>query len=147
MNFRGAARPSRWSRRRSAVAVVAGLSLIAAALGCWTPRPETAAGPSAPVVVSLSAPDGGQAHLTDGSTPAPRADFGSALNDDKAFKSGGLKRDRATTLSLTAPRTPWTPSSLAPVSWARGPGQASCRASATVVVAQNLLAQLCVYRR
>jgi hypothetical protein len=144
VNLRGAARPSRW---RSVVAIVAGLSLVAAALGCWTLRPEIAAGPSAPVVASLSAPDAGPGHLTDGSTPANRADFGSTLNDDKAFKSGGLKRDRATTFSLSAPRSPWTPASLAPVVWARGPGEVGCRASATVVAGQTLLAQLCVCRR
>lgn len=146
MSFRGASQPSRWSRRRSAVAVVAGLSLIAAALGCWALRTEIATDTSAPVVAALSAPDAGQGHRADGSATARHADFGSTLDDDKAFKSAGLKRDRPTTFSLSTPRSPWTPSSLAAAAWTVRPGEPCCRAPATVLAGQNLLAQLCVCR-
>lgn len=144
MSFRGASQ--RWLRRRSAVAIVAGLSLIAAALGCWALRTEIVTGTSAPAVVALSTPDAGQGHLTDGSATASHADFGSTLNDDKAFKSAGLKRDRPTTFSLSTPRSPWTPSSLALAAWTARPGEPCCRAPATVLAGQNLLAQFCVCR-
>lgn len=125
--------PSRWSRRRAAVAIVAGLSLVAVALGCWSPRSDVAPGASDAVVTALSAPGVGHADS-------------SASNDDKAFKSGGLKRDRAQGLPIPAPRSSGALSSLTRAAWVQRPIDQSCRAPATGPAGQDLLARLCVCR-
>ncbi|OBG41697.1 hypothetical protein A5672_12300 [Mycobacterium alsense] len=95
---------------------------------------EIAAGPSDVAVASLST--AAQSH----------ADYGSTLNDDKAFKSGGLKRDRAPGFPTPAPRAAWTPTSPSPAAWPPRAGEPCCRVSAGVLAGQDLLAHLCVCR-
>ncbi len=99
-------------------------------------------------VTVAAAIDAGPPQFRDGSTPQRHPDFGSTLNDDKAFKSAGLKRDRPPTFSLAAPRWSWTPSSLATATGAQRRVDASpSRAPSTVLAGQDLLAKLCVSRR
>ncbi|WP_082946272.1 hypothetical protein [Mycobacterium sp. E1747] len=127
------------------MAVVAALSLFAAAFGFWALQVATQAGPPQPVSVSAAAT--GPAQFGDISASRTHPDFGSTINDDKAFKSAGLKRDRPTTFSLSAPRSAWTLSSFASATGAQRPIEAcSSRAPSTVVAAQ-LLTMLCVSRR
>ncbi|UXA08716.1 hypothetical protein KXD96_11970 [Mycobacterium sp. SMC-2] len=119
----------------------AALSLFAAAFGFWAVQVGTAAGAPQPAAA-------GPLQLRDGSAPHSHSDFGSTLNDDKAFKSAGLKRDRPTTFWLSVPRSSWTPSSLASVIGAQRPIDACTpRAPSTVVTGQDLLTKLCVSRR
>lgn len=98
--------------------------------------------------VSAVAPDAGPPQFNDGSAPKSHPDFGSTLNDDKAFKSAGLKRDRPTTFSLSVPRGSWPLSSLAPAIGAQRPTDAcATRAPSTGLAAQDLLTTFCVSRR
>ncbi|OBI33777.1 hypothetical protein A5709_21075 [Mycobacterium sp. E1386] len=146
MSFRSAGRPSH-RPRRSAVAVIAALSLFAAAFGFWALQVAATAGPPQHVAVSIAATDTGP-QIRDGSTPHSHPDFGSTLNDDKAFKSAGLKRDRPTTFSLSVPRWSWTLSSLASAAGAQRPLDACpSRAPSTFLAGQDLLTKFCVSRR
>lgn len=107
-----------------------------------------AAGPPQQVAVSEAATDTGPPQSRDGSAPQSHPDFGSTLNDDKAFKSAGLKRDRPMTFSPAVPRWSWTPSSLAYAAKAqRRVGAGSPRPPSTVLAGQDLLTKLCVSRR
>jgi hypothetical protein len=100
------------------------------------------------VAVSVASTDTGPLQLRGGLAPHSHPDFGSTLNDDKAFKSAGLKRDRPTTFSLSVPRWPWTPSSLASATGSQRPVDACpSRAPSTVLAGQDLLTKLCVSRR
>ncbi|MEB3983992.1 hypothetical protein OQ968_22340 [Mycobacterium sp. 663a-19] len=144
MSFRVAGKPSRWSRQRPAIVIVAALSLFAAALGCSAL--QISADASAPPCVSVSVFDAGPVHHKDGSALACHSDFGSTLNDDKAFKSAGLKRDRPPTFPLTVPRSLWsTPAVAGGARWQQW-GHPSTRAPVTTVAGQGLLTQLCVAR-
>jgi hypothetical protein len=106
------------------------------------------AGAPQQVAMSVAATDAGPLQFRDGSAPQIHPDLGSDLNDDKAFKSAGLKRDRPTTFSLSVPRWSWTPSSLASAGGAQRPLNAcSSRAPSTVLAGQDLLTKLCVSRR
>jgi hypothetical protein len=135
------------SSRRSVVAVVAALSLLAAAFGYGALRTAAIAQASPPVAASLLYFDAGPAHVGADFAPARHLHPVSTLNDDKAFKSGGLKRDRPPTFTFDAPRAF---SSSAPVSWTTSVGTrrgGGARAPSTVHACNNLLTQLCVSRR
>ncbi|WP_082968194.1 hypothetical protein [Mycobacterium scrofulaceum] len=128
------------------MAVFAALSLFAAAFGFWALQVGTQAGSSqhgaVPAAATATAPSGVS------SAPQPHPDFGSALDDDKAFKSAGLKRDRPTTFSLSVPRWAWTLSSSASATGAQPPIEAcSPRAPSAVLAAQDILTIFCVSRR
>ncbi|OBH99282.1 hypothetical protein A5679_19855 [Mycobacterium scrofulaceum] len=145
MTFRRAGRSSHSPRRHPAVAVFAALSLFAAAFGFWALQVGTQAGSSqhgaVPAAATAPAPSGVS------SAPRPHPDFGSTLDDDKAFKSAGLKRDRPTTFSLSVPRWAWT-LSFASATGAQRPIEAcSPRAPSTVLAAQDILTIFCVSRR
>lgn len=148
MSFRGAGIPSRRPRRRSALAVLAILSLFAAAFGFWVLQAGAAASTPQQAAVAAVAPDTGPLQFKDGSAAESHPDFGSTLNDDNAFKSAGLKRNRPTTFSLSVPRASWPLSSLAPAIGAQRPTD-GCgpRAPSIVRTAQDLLTTLCVSRR
>lgn len=147
MSFR-AGRPSRRPRRQPALAVFAVLSLFAAAFGCWALQAGAAASASQQPAVSAVAPDTGALQFNNGSAPKSHPDFGSTLNDDKAFKSAGLKRDRPTTFSLSVPRESWPLSSLTPAIGAQRPTDACTpRAPSTFLAVPDLLTTLCVSRR
>ncbi|WP_082948080.1 hypothetical protein [Mycobacterium sp. 852002-51613_SCH5001154] len=110
---------------------------------------EAAAGPPQHVAASVATTTRtGTLEFRDGSAPRSHPDFGSTLNDDKAFKSAGLKRDRPTTFSLSVPRWSWTLSSLASATGAQRPLDVGpSRAPSTVLAGQDLLTKLCVSRR
>lgn len=98
--------------------------------------------------MSVAATDAGPPQSRDSSASQSHPDFGSTLNDDKAFKSAGLKRNRPMTFSLSVPRWSWTPSLLAYAAKAqRHVGASSPRAPSTVLAGQDLLTKLCVSRR
>ncbi|WP_256251014.1 hypothetical protein [Mycobacterium malmoense] len=121
------------------IAIVAALSLFAAALGCWALRAEIAVGTPQSVAASPGA--------AAGSAWASHPGFGSTLNDDKAFKSAGLKRDRPMTFALSAPRSFWLPTPLGSSAGARQPGDTCPRAPSAGVTGHDLLTKLCVSRR
>ncbi|MCV7310028.1 hypothetical protein [Mycobacterium paraffinicum] len=109
---------------------------------------EATTGPPQHLAVSVATAGTGTLEFRDGSAPRSHPDFGSTLNDDKAFKSAGLKRDRPTTFSLAVPRWSWALSSLASATGAQRPLDACpSRAPSTVLAGQDLLTKLCVSRR
>ncbi|MGD1254142.1 hypothetical protein ACKUT9_07815 [Mycobacterium seoulense] len=129
--------------------MLAALSLFAAAFGFWASQVGSAPGPPQQVVSTVAAAPGtGPLQSTKAPAPQSHDDMGSTLNDDKAFRSAGLKRDRPTTFALSAPRWSWTLSSLAPATGAYRPVDArrSC-APSTVLADRDLLTTLCVSRR
>jgi hypothetical protein len=138
----------RWSRRQAASAIVAALALLAVVLGCGSLRAATTTGASQPPVAASSAsPVTGPTQLTNDSVPVRRMGVGSTVNDDNAFKSGGLKRGRATPLALSTPRSS---GSAAPpmVGIVRSQHRvnAPARAPASSCVDQNTLIRFCVAR-
>jgi hypothetical protein len=148
MSSRCAAQPSRWSQRRWAIAIVAALSLFAAALGCWLLHVDANDGPPQPVTVSLQTLDGGPAHFTDDSEPACHRDLGgSTLNADKTFKTPRLKRDRPQHFLLSAPRSTMASSAAAWADWARHAADTNPGTPPAALAGQGILKQFCVSRR
>jgi hypothetical protein len=147
VDARGAVNPRRW---RSAIAIVAALSLFAAALGCWSLQSRLAAAAMLrPPASSQGTPgvgmDIGQVHFGHSSSPTSR----------KPFKSAGMKRDRPPTWARLTPQSVWAAS---PVLWSLRPtilaalgfqpGDAHFGASvAAALCVRDILTQLCVDRR
>ncbi|MCA2242323.1 MULTISPECIES: hypothetical protein [Mycobacterium] len=80
------------------------------------------------------------------SVPVRRLGVGSTVNDDKAFKSAALKRDRGSTFALSTPRQ--SGSSAPPavgVIWSQQRVDTPARAPATSPVGHNIF-QYCVAR-
>ncbi|RAV11098.1 hypothetical protein DQP57_12380 [Mycobacterium colombiense] len=111
-------------------------------------RAATTTGPwQPPAVASSTSPVSGPTQLSNDSVPIRRLSAASTVNDDKAFKSGGLKRNRSTPIALSTPRSP---ASAAPpmVGIVRSQQRvdAPARAPAETCVDQNLLIRFCVAR-
>jgi hypothetical protein len=140
--------PSRWLPRRSVLAIVAALALVAAVLGCGAVHAQMAALASQSSSAAPSAsPDSGPTQLHSAAAPVRRLGVGSTVNDDKAFRSAGLKRDRATTLALSTPR--WSDSATPPsVGTVRSEQRSDTPAGRPICrsVVHNLLIQFCVAR-
>lgn len=142
----GFAMPSRWSPQ-SVSAIVAVLALLAVLLGCAFLRAATTTDALPAAVASSTSPVSGPTELTNNSVPVRRLGVGSTVNDDKVFKSGGLKRDRATTLALSTPRP--AGSAVPPLVGVVQSDQrvdAPARAPVSSCVDQNLLIRFCVAR-
>lgn len=139
---------SRWSRRKSALAIVAALALVAAVLGCGALRAEMAANAAPPEVAASSvSPLSNPMHPDHESVPVRRLGVGSTVNDDKAFKSVALKRDRGSTFALSTPRQSGssTPPTLG-IMWSQQRVDTAARAPASSPVGPNILIQFCVAR-
>ncbi|ETZ41732.1 hypothetical protein L838_4634 [Mycobacterium avium MAV_120709_2344] len=140
--------PARWSRRQSASAIVAVLTLVAAVLGCAALRVEMAGDASQPGMVASAAElASGPARLNHEPVPARRLGIGSTVNDDLAFKSPGLKRDRATAFAFSTPRS--SDSLVAPTAGVIGWQQrvdTPPRPPTPVPAGHNLRIQFCVAR-
>jgi hypothetical protein len=130
------------------LAIVAALALVAAVLGCGALRAEMAANALQPeVVVSSASPLSNPMHPDHESVPVRRLGVGSTVNDDKAFKSAGLKRDRGSTLALSTPRQ--SDSSVPPtvgIIWSQRRIDTPARAPASSPVGHNILIHFCVAR-
>lgn len=135
------------SPRRYVVAIVAAFSLIAAALGYWALRVETMAEAPPPVSAPILHLDAGPAHVGGDAAPASHVHSISDLNDDKAFKGAGLKRDRPPTFTFSVPRASSLLPPAARTAWIGYLSSASARAPAPLYACENLLVQLCVSRR
>lgn len=99
------------------------------------------------VAVSSAGPLSNPTHPDHESVPVRRLGVGSTVNDDKAFKGGGLKRDRGSTFALSAPRQ--SGSSVPPtlgIIWSQPPGDTPARAPASSPTEQNRLIHFCVAR-
>ncbi|ORB05114.1 hypothetical protein BST30_15010 [Mycobacterium mantenii] len=99
------------------------------------------------VVTSSIGPVSGPTALTTESAPVRRVGVGSTVNDDQAFKSGGLKRFRSTTVALSTPRP--SGSAVPPTVGILRFQQrvdAPARAPASSSVSQNLLIRFCIAR-
>jgi hypothetical protein len=130
------------------LAVVAVLAFLAAVLGCWALRVEVIGAPQAETASPVAAPATSHGRFSAEWATVCRPDLDSTVNDDKAFKSAGLKRDRQTTFSIDVPRSSGSamPSIERATRWQQ-PGDAASRAPTTVVADQNRLIQFCVDRR
>lgn len=140
--------PSRWSPGQSALAIVAVLALVAAVLGCGALRAEMASNASQPQMAGSSAgPLSIPMHADHESVPVRRLDLGSTVDDDKAFKNVGLKRDRGTTLALSTPRQSGSsvPSAVGMI-WPQRRVDTPARAPASRPPGQNILIRYCVAR-
>lgn len=147
VSFRGADKPSRWSRRQSVIAIVAVLSLLSAGLGFRALQIDIATDSTQSAAATFAViPAAGPAQLQDASTSARQLDLGSP-SEDKAVKGAGLRRDRATTLSVCESRWSWSPSPVARVVDTEPRADVRSRAPAIVLTGQDLLTQLCVARR
>ncbi|WP_231995090.1 hypothetical protein [Mycobacterium sp. 852002-10029_SCH5224772] len=130
------------------MAIVAALALVAAVLGCGALRAETAANASPPEVAAASAnPLSNPMHPDHESVPVRRLGVGSTVNDDNAFKSAALKRNRGSTFALSTPRQSGssTPPTLG-IIWSQQRVDTPVRALASSPMGQNLLIQFCVAR-
>lgn len=140
--------PSRWSRGKSAWAIVAVLALVAAVLGCGALRAEMASNASHSEMAGSSAgPLSIPMHSDHESVPVRRLDLGSTVDDDKAFKNAGLKRDRGTTFALSTPRQ--SGSSIPPavgMIWPQRRVDTPARAPASRPPGQDILIRFCVAR-
>lgn len=140
--------PSRWSRRQCASTIVAALALLAAVLGFGALRTESRADVVQPDAVAISAgPVSGPMQLNNDSVSVRRLGVGSTVNDDKAFKSGGVKRDRLTALAFSTPRS--AGSAVPPtvgVIWSAQRVDVPARAPSLCSTDQNLLIRFCVAR-
>jgi hypothetical protein len=99
------------------------------------------------VVVSSASPLSNPMHPDRESVPVRRLGVGSTVNDDKAFKSAGLKRDRGSTFALSTPRQ--SGSSAPPtlgIIWSQQRVDAPARAPASSPAGHNILIQFCVAR-
>ncbi|ORA20460.1 hypothetical protein BST14_02215 [Mycobacterium arosiense ATCC BAA-1401 = DSM 45069] len=100
-----------------------------------------------PAVAALTSPVPGPMQLSNDAVPIRRLGVGSTVNDDKAFKGGGLKRDRPTALAFSTPRPagPATPPMVA-ILRSEQRSDPPARAPASSCVEQNLLIRFCVAR-
>ncbi|WP_237394471.1 hypothetical protein [Mycobacterium intracellulare] len=130
------------------MAIVAALALVAAVLGCGALRAEMAANASPPEAAASSvSPLSNPVHSDHESVPVRRLGVGSTVNDDKAFKSVALKRDRGSTFALSTPRQ--SGSSAPPtlgIIWSQQRVDAPARAPASSPAGHNILIQFCVAR-
>lgn len=136
-----------WPRRQPALAIVAALALVAAVVGCGALRAEMAADASPPEVAASVSPISNPMHPDHESVPIRRLGVGSTVNDDKAFKSAGLRRDRGSTFALSTPRQ--SGSSVPPtlgMIWTQQRSDTPARAPASSPIGQNLLIHFCVAR-
>ena len=149
MIFREAGKPS---RRRSLIAVAAGLCLISALVGSWALRSaaNTSTAPQ-PVIVSqdaVSIPvDFSRAHVDASSQPATHVHHdGPSSTDQASFKTAGIKRDRPPTWSRSAPPEWWLPAPSSLNTATHGQDASHSRAPATLQDGQERLNRLCIAR-
>lgn len=138
---------SRWSGRQSALAIVAALALVAAVLGCGALRAEMAASAAPPEAASSVSPISNPLNSDHESVPVRRLGVGSTVNDDKAFKSAAVKRDRGSTFALSTPRQ--SGSSAPPtlgIIWSQQRVDTPARPPASGPAGHNILIQFCVAR-
>ncbi|TAM72235.1 MAG: hypothetical protein EPN51_04240 [Mycobacterium sp.] len=99
------------------------------------------------VAVSSASPLSNPMHADHESLPVRRLGVGSTVNDDKAFKSAGLKHDHGSTFALFTPRK--SDSSVPPtvgIIWSQPRIDTPARAPASSRVGQNILIQFCIAR-
>ncbi|RAU96214.1 hypothetical protein DQP58_10775 [Mycobacterium colombiense] len=100
-----------------------------------------------PAVAASAGPVSGPMQLSHDSVPVRRIGVSSTVNDDKAFKGGGIKRFRPTTLAFSTPRSPGSAApAVVAVIRAEQRADAPARAPASSCVDQDLLIRFCVAR-
>ncbi|ABL04526.1 conserved hypothetical membrane protein [Mycobacterium marinum M] len=142
MFLRGPNKPTRW---QSAIAVVAGLCLFAAVIGCWALRSGVAAATPSHPAATASAAGLSRADIDKPSVRSTGHQRSSSTGHSPC-KSAGLKRDRPPTWSRSAPPQWWlsTPASL---TTAGHPLRAlRARAPLAAAAGRAYLNQLCVAR-
>lgn len=99
------------------------------------------------VAPSSVSPISNPIHSDHESVPVRRLGVGSTVNDDKAFKSAAVKRDRGSTFALSTPRQ--SGSSAPPtlgIIWSQQRVETPARPPASSPAGHNILIQFCVAR-